>query len=198
MIIRFFNVNKATPEMLSEWYTQMSADRKESVDSMKIPSKKALRIAADALARKTISEFCGIQPDKILFGTGEKGKPYAKNLSVYFSISHSGDYAVCAVSKNEIGIDVEKIRKVHPRAAEKICNTNEIGYANSSQKAFFEVWTLKEAYFKCIGTGLDAEIKNVTFKISGNDILCSEKGYKFCFEDFDSDYICTVCEKSDS
>ena len=198
MIIRFFNINDADPETLSKWYAQMSTDRKESVDSLKISSKKALRIAADALARETISEFCGISPGEIIFGIGEKGKPFVKNLPVHFSISHSGDYAVCAVSEKEIGIDIEKMRNIHPRAAERFCSKSEISYANSSQKAFFEVWTLKEAYFKCIGTGLDSEIKNVTFETIGNNVICSEKGCEFSFKEIDSNYICSVCEKSGS
>ena len=40
------------------------------------------------------------------------GKPVLKDCTnLFFNISHSGDYAVCAVSKQPVGIDIERIRR---------------------------------------------------------------------------------------
>lgn len=196
MKLYFIDITQTDSKQLKSWFEQMSIERKQAVNQMKIDNKKHLRIAADALCRKAISDFCGISPEKITFGYTEKGKPYAKVLPVHFSISHSGNIAVCAVSSHEIGIDIEKIRDINPRICEKFATEKEIEYINNSDNGLFKIWTLKEAYFKCIGTGLGKDIKNVSFEISDNIISCSEKGYELSFLDINPDYICSVCKKT--
>ena len=45
-----------------------------------------------------------------------------------------------------------------------VCKENELQYVyevpKDTQKRFFEIWTSKEAYVKCIGTGMK-DLKNV-------------------------------------
>lgn len=196
MKIYSVNINDISKNQLESWFKQMSSERKASVNRMQNEKKRNLRICADALCRKAVSEYCGVDADRICFELSPAGKPYAKNLPVYFSISHSGDIAVCAVSKDEIGIDIEKIRTVNPRTHERFCTESEAGYITSVPNGFFEIWTLKEAYFKCIGTGLGADIKDVSFSVSENKITCSQAGFELCFADIDKDYICSVCKKT--
>lgn len=196
MKIYHFNIKNTDSKQIDEWFELMSDERKQAVSRMQVEHKRNLRIAADALCRKAISEFCGISPADIVFVYNEKGKPYAKGLPVHFNISHSGDIAVCAVSESEIGIDIEKIRSVNPRISDKFATEEENEYISTSENGFFEIWTLKEAYFKCIGTGLDANIKNVSFEIFENKINCSESGYEFSFHKIDSEYICSTCKKT--
>lgn len=189
------NISSVTDEKFREWFNDMSESRKEAVRKLLIPQKQKLKIAADRICRKAVSEFCGIPANKIEFAVSEHGKPYAKGLDVHFSISHSGDYAVCAVSDKEIGADIEKIRNINPEASKRFACENEKIYINSHADGFFEIWTLKEAYFKCIGTGLNADIKTVSFEISESDISCSEKGFDCLFHQIADGYICSTCEK---
>ena len=196
MKIYSINVNNISKNQFDSWFEQMSNERKASVVRMQNDKKRNLRICADALCRKAISEFCGVEADKICIELSPSGKPYAKNLPVHFSISHSGDIAVCAVSKDEIGVDIEKIRAVNPRTHERFCTESESEYITTAKNGFFEIWTLKEAYFKCIGTGLGADIKEVSFNISGSKIACSQAGFEFCFATIEKDYICSVCKKT--
>ncbi len=196
MIIRSININDVSDNQLAEWFEQMSDERKASVVQMQNEKKRKLRICADAVCRKAIAEFCGVDASEIRFALSPTGKPYAKNLPVHFSISHSGDYAVCAVSETEIGIDIEKIRTVHPRAYKKFCTESEADYIRIAENGFFEIWTLKEAYFKCIGTGLGEDIKDVSFTVDGDKIHCSEENFKFAFIEIDKNYICSICKKT--
>lgn len=196
MRIYSINVNDISEEQLCSRFEQMSSERKASVAKMQNEKKRNLRICADALCRKAISEFCGVPAEEICFELSPAGKPYAKDLPIHFSISHSGDIAVCAVSKDEIGIDIEKIRTVNPRTYERFCTKNEARYISTSENGFFEIWTLKEAYFKCIGTGLGADIKSVSFSVSGNKIICSQAGFELCFADIEKGYICSICKKT--
>ncbi len=190
------NISDIPDSDFNDWYNNMSCERKEAVRNLLVPHKQKLKIAADHICRKAVSEFCGISPDKINFALGEYGKPHAVGLDVYFSISHSGDYAVCAVSDKEIGIDIEKIREINPKVCKKFSTENEAEYIASHKNGLFEIWTLKEAYFKCIGTGLGTDIRKVSFEISEENISCSEKGVECRFYGIDEEYICSVCEKS--
>lgn len=61
---------------------------------------------------------------------------------------------MCAVSNSPIGLDIEEIKPVDISVIKRVCNNDELKYAlqDNSYKRFFEIWTFKEAYFKCIGT----------------------------------------------
>ena len=173
MKLFFCDITEASHKDFRKWFENTDSERKEAVLRLKIAQKQKLSIAADNLCRSAISDFCGVSPESIVFQKNEYGKPYAVDLPVYFNISHSGDMVVCAVSEREIGTDIEKIRSINARTAEKFAGLQELEYIKNSDNGFFEIWTLKEAYFKCIGTGLSSDIKNVSFNIEGSKISCS-------------------------
>lgn len=189
------NITDLTDERLSKFAKAMSDERKAETAAMKNPVSAKQRIAADHLCRKAVSEFCSIPEEEIIIRKTPSGKPYAENADAEFSISHSKDIAVCAVSENKIGIDAEKIRKVNFRAATRFATEEELAYIGENTERFFEIWTLKEAYFKCIGTGLGDDIKNVSFRIENGKPECSAKGFKCSFYPLKEGYCCSVCEK---
>lgn len=195
MQIYLIDLKKISSSLIEKWQSEADKQKQEEFSKLKIESKRSARIAAEHLRRKAIADFCKVSPDEIKFLKTEKGKPYAIGLPVHFNISHSGDYVVCAVSDKEIGIDIEKIRDVHPRSAERFACPEELEYINSTENGFFEIWTLKEAYFKCIGTGLGSDIKNVSFHIKQNEIKCSEQGFECLFYKIANGYICSICRK---
>ena len=154
--ISFLDVSEIDNNLLSDYFTSMDQARQAETIALPSETKKKQKIAADMLCRKMISEECGIPENKIVFSKNSCGKPFAENAEVFFSISHSGNLVACAVSKKEIGIDIEKIRNIRLKAAEKFCTASEIDYIGNDLKRFFGIWTLKEAFFKCKGTGLGA------------------------------------------
>lgn len=138
------NIKNIEANQLADWFEQMSDERKNAVNRMAIEQKRKLRIAADALCRRAISDCCGLADEDIVFEYSEKGKPYVKGLPVYFNISHSGDYAVCAVSDCEIGIDIEKIKPVNMRAAEKFATDDEKNISAPAKTVFLKYGLLKK------------------------------------------------------
>ncbi len=195
-IVSAIDVTKISDEILKNHFFLMDDKRKTETHALPSDIKKRQKIAADMLCRQMIADKCGISSENIAFGKTESGKPYAINADIYFSISHSSDMVVCAISEKEIGIDIEKIRKIRFRTAEKFATESEIAYIRNVENRFFEIWTLKEAFFKCKGTGLGADIKSVSFDIDANNIICSEIGYQLCFEEISDGYICSVCIKN--
>ena len=93
----------------------------------------------------------------------EKGKPFFKYIpDLFFSISHKEELTVIAFSACEVGVDAERIKKADLRVARRFLK-EEIDYITEcdSDRRFFEVWTKKEAYLKCKGTGIAGGLKSV-------------------------------------
>ena len=105
------------------------------------------------------------QPLPLTYRYGERGKPYFEDLPLYFNLSHSGDYVLCAVSDVEVGVDIQKIQPVNERKlakrffSEAECRVLE-GCESSEgrRRLFFELWSRKEAYGKLTGEGIAAVI----------------------------------------
>jgi len=62
------------------------------------------------------------------------------------------------------------------------------------EERIFRIYTLKEAYFKMLGTNLN-HILEVEFKIENNKVLCSDKNVKVGFINNIDGYIIAYCEK---
>lgn len=69
------------------------------------------------------------------------GKPYLPSNIKYVSSSHSGKYLICVIADQPVGIDIEKIRDLHPGIIARL---------NLSEQPF-EQWTLREAKIKLTG-----------------------------------------------
>ena len=169
-----YDIHDLTDEEYNKYFSLMSPEKQQRVNKFRFADDKKRTVAGEMLARKTIAEWCSVDETDIVFYKNEHGKPYLKDLPCYFNISHSGDFVVCAVSENEIGIDIEKIRPIDLKIAKKICtetelkylfngipNENDFNLATDDEllSRFFKLWTKKEAILKCIGTGFQGNRK---------------------------------------
>lgn len=164
-----YDIRELTDAEYNKWYSLMSTDKQRHVDRFRFMDDKKRTVAGEMLARKAMAEWCGVTHESITFGIKEHGKPYAKDLAVEFNISHSGDMVVCAVDDKPIGIDIEQIHPIDLTVAKRICTEEELlylfghtpveqdfSYTTNTEilTRFFEIWTKKEAYGKCIGNGI--------------------------------------------
>lgn len=87
-----------------------------------------------------------------------KGKPFFHSIpQCRFNLSHSGPYALCALSDGEVGADVEVVRPRRPFLPQKVLSEAEFAWfrdRGSRWEDFYTLWTLKEARVKYTGTGL--------------------------------------------
>ena len=96
----------------------------------------------------------------------EHGKPFIGNMSdLHFNISHSGDYAICAVSDTEVGCDIEKTGELKMNLAERFF-TPEERLVVKTPEDFFKIWVKKESVVKCTGEGLSRGLD--TFSVLSN------------------------------
>lgn len=90
------------------------------------------------------------------------GKPCVN--SGFISIAHSGNWALVALSKKAIGIDIEMRREID---AEAIASRAFTEQERQSGLDFFELWVKKESLLKKLGIGL----KGLKADISGHSFL---------------------------
>ncbi|TRX22984.1 4'-phosphopantetheinyl transferase superfamily protein [Flavobacterium franklandianum] len=94
-------------------------------------------------------------------------KPYlASHPLLHFNISHSEDFAVIAISRNMVGIDIEYVSENFDfiPLLPDIFNDNEISSiqkAVNKKTAFYTSWTRKEAFVKGLGKGIDEDFKKI-------------------------------------
>ncbi len=85
-----------------------------------------------------------------------KGDGNTETREIYFSLSHSGNLAMCAVDTNITGCDIELIKEKkhgHERIAARCFSAKELDLAGDTE-GFYRIWTLKESFLKAIGLGL--------------------------------------------
>lgn len=152
----------------AEAWKLLSSDEKERAQGYRFPLDKERFILRRALLRLLLSFYAGIEPAKLVFRTNEYGKlfldmdPAAKPL--FFNLSHSGGRAVYVFSAlEEPGVDIEKVEERYPweRVAGHFCSEEEQRQLQAlpdaeRQRAFFDLWTCKEACLKASGQGLSA------------------------------------------
>lgn len=127
-----------------------------------VPPKRAVQSAAGhLLARSIIAKRLHTQMRDISFRHGSSGKPECSGYSsVQFSISHSQNDVMCALSNAPVGVDIEHIRPLPYRAiAHRFFTQGECCAlfntpAERQLSFFYRLWTLKESYTKMRGTGL--------------------------------------------
>lgn len=121
--------------------------------------KKRVSNAGISLVKLKAQEIFGENADlEVAFG--ENGKPYFKHYpSFNFNISHSENILAVAFSDSPVGIDVEKIRDVNLKIAQKYFSEEEKKLAHNNDD-FFYVWTRKEAYIKQSGKGLSVPLSS--------------------------------------
>lgn len=130
------------------------------------------------LLRQILAKYLDIAPQNIPIKASEHGKPYlatAAPVALRFSVSHSENRALYAFGgAPSIGIDCECISRRHAfdldGLSERVMNEEERACLRSSaiasdaatrEKVFLQLWTVKEATLKALGTGLDRGLDTV-------------------------------------
>ncbi|MFK7742382.1 MAG: 4'-phosphopantetheinyl transferase superfamily protein [Planctomycetota bacterium] len=137
--------------------------------------------------RRILGGYLGKDPEAVEFRQGPRGKPYLEGQDAgsgpFFNLSHSGQLAVIAVATTELGVDIEKVRRLESlnQIAERhFSNTEfrELDQLEGSDRelAFYRCWTRKEAYIKALGEGLSLALDS--FDVS----LCEEPKFLACHD----------------
>lgn len=140
----------------------------------------------------------------IHYGYGPQGKPHLMDYpGIYFSLSHSGNMAVLAISNSEVGIDVQERRGYQEKVVKRFYHESEIAVieaiSDSAEKTncFYQMWTAKEAYIKFTGKGMVQDLRSFGVDLANERILEEGREIATCktipMENID--YFCSlVCD----
>ncbi len=195
--VTIINITEISDKEFETALNKLNSKKFERVSKMHNYEDKLRSVCADICARKAVSEFVGTDFDNVTILEDENSKPFY--TGIYLSISHSGDYAVCAVDSKPIGIDIEKIRpNLKRRIIKRICKTqDEVDFADCDTFAenIIKIWTAKEACFKAL-VPQPRFINDVKLSIVNDNFICEGISY-INTESFCVDYIITTafCRK---
>ena len=191
------NINQVDNELTNKFLLNIYEEKRKKIKKIKNENSIKSSIIGEMLLNNLLKED-NINYNQLKFKTNSYGKPYITNNKIFFNISHSYDYVVVITSKDEIGVDIEKIREVRSNSVNYFATENEKKYIFSSnkdiEKRIFKIYTLKEAYFKMKGTNLN-NILEVEFTIKNDKVLCNDKSVKAGFIDILDEYIISYCQK---
>jgi len=117
----------------------------------------------------------------------KSGEPYLEPNDFHISISHSFPFAVLAVSKCKIGVDLEKITPKILNVKNKFINTESVYITEEKEKEFLtSIWCIKESLYKLHQSNLPSlrenyEVFSFTFN-NLNSIKC--RVYNEDFSDY--------------
>ena len=157
---------------LQKAYAELSASRKEYIDRLRQEKDKIRSLTGELLLQRLLTEHYGVERAQL--HRRENGQPYLTDCDLFVSITHCEDQVACVVSREPVGIDLEKIRPIDLKLCRHVCLPEEKAYVlgdhpedqagvcqdRQTLERFFEVWTAKEAYFKKCGTGI-TDLKSV-------------------------------------
>ncbi|MBQ0083438.1 MAG: 4'-phosphopantetheinyl transferase superfamily protein [Clostridiales bacterium] len=175
--------------------------RKEKISKLKFRKDKNLSLGAGLLLEYALKEFGKGAKSEII--TGENGKPYLKDNSLYFSLSHSKNYALCGVAPFEIGCDIEFRENINLDIARRFFTKEEyedIVSGEDSTDKFYRYWTLKESLMKATGLGMKLPLDRFTVYLDNPPYVKSEAiKENYYFKEFRglSDFACAVCGSED-
>ena len=166
----------ASAHDLVAYQCSLSADELSHMQRLHNPADQRRFVARRGILRGLLSKYVDIKPAEILFNYTAYGQArlsvrYQHN-ALRFTLSHASDHALYAVSQSrDIGIDIEYLQCSFDYeqiagslfAAEEFALLSALPLAQRS-RAFFRLWTCKEAYIKAYGLGLSLPLN--TFAIA--------------------------------
>lgn len=155
-------------ERMEELENVLSGEERARFRQIRVETRKRRLIASRAGLRGILGLYFRVGPERVQLSLdSSRGLAVAGQEAVRLSLSHSADLALCAVSRERrVGVDVERLRATIPvgRIAARMFSPGEaaelLGLPELAQRrAFFRLWTGKEAYAKATGEGLASVLK---------------------------------------
>lgn len=182
-------------------YARATHARREKIDRYRHETVKRRSLAVDMLLQHGLHQ-AGLDIAQVTFGHNEQGKPHLVGENIHFNLSHSGEWAVCAIAGSEVGCDVEKITQCNMGIAERFfCREERDDIAAQPSEAeqaerFFRYWTLKESFMKATGLGMTLGLDKFRIGLGATIRVwhtVNEQTYSLCeFADLPG-YRCALC-----
>ena len=153
---------------LPELADLLAPDERERASRFRFVRDRERFVAARGQLRILLAAYANRPPAALAFSYGEHGKPALfkspRSSDLRFNLSHSGDVVLYAIALGrEVGVDLELIRPISEMAEivdrwfpEQESERFHALPEKEKVRAFFALWTRREALLKGGGEGMSA------------------------------------------
>lgn len=140
----------------------LDASERERAAGFRFERDRRRFVRSHEALRRILARYADADPADLRFEANAHGKPRLAGLGPHFNLSHSGEWALVAVSADcEVGVDLEIERELdYLPAARLVFHDDEVDQLRRAPERlrndFFECWVRREAYLKGLGLGLSA------------------------------------------
>ena len=148
-------------------------------DAFHFSADRIRHVVSHGVLRVLAAAYTGAPPSAVGFQTGEFGKPRlaSSTARLSFNMSHSGDVVLFAFARGgHVGVDVEqwnaRIGEVErERIGHSVFTAREraaiaaVPTSLEKERAFYTLWSRKEAYLKGTGAGISNGLAHVEMSI---------------------------------
>lgn len=153
-------------------YALLNAEERERAGRFRYEVHRRRWVFARGWLRRSLGELLGLRPEAMEFCVGTLGKPYLQGYPLHFNLGHSGDLVILAWAEDrEVGVDIEEVKEDFgwEDVARQSFSDAELSYLEKvpereRRTAFYEIWTLKEAYVKALGCGIGIDTNEFSVK----------------------------------
>lgn len=164
MDVRQLESESAFREALS----RVSPYRRQKVAILKHKKDKNRSLGAALALGRALNDY-GLEERSMEYDLGKQGKPVFRYYpEIHFSLSHSGDYAICSIGGEKVGSDIEWVRNGKERLAKRFFAEEELIWIRKAasiqeqEDRIFRIWTMKESFLKVTGIGMSLPLKDFT------------------------------------
>ena len=155
-------------------------------------TEKEVRLLAELLVRIRACAQLGGKNSALHSEIGQYGSLFSPLLLPFFNTAFPiPKTALAAFHHQPVGADIEFYRTVHPAVIRRYFSVREQAYVETDGKdpdpsCILEIWTGKEAFAKCLGTGLPRVF-------SRGGYLCAKISPYTLHRKVDGKYVMTIC-----
>jgi hypothetical protein len=158
-----FMINECTPYLNKNQIEIMFKYKKEN-DRINYAATKAI-------VNMLFSRIEKLKYQEIRWQYGKYNKPYIENKGkIKFNISHTIECSIVTFSRNNIGVDIENLKRNIDYSEIKnnfFMNSEKILTLND----FYKHWVSKEAYLKYKGVGLTQSLESVVVVDESDNVV---------------------------
>ena len=196
------------PVLAGKVYERLDDVRRKKADLCRKPEARAASLAVGFLARYSL-EDAGYADFRILYEPGGRPMVETDGPPVFLSLSHSGDYAVCAVSQRPVGVDLQKRQSVKAGVLRLFYSERQAGLfrkrygigesgimEGEALDRFLREWTVKESYMKMTGKGMKMGFADLFVeKKKKTVVFAGKEGGPAVFREYDAldGYFLSAC-----
>ena len=184
-----------TSERFQSLLRLVSKEKRSRIERYHFYKDAQISLLSDLLVRYEICKRTGLSNWQLLFSANQYGKPYLINdPHVQYNLSHSGTYITLAIDSKTVGIDIEQLKPIDLKIAERFFTKDETEYIYTQENdmlmtSFYEIWTKKESRIKLEGKGLSIPLSS----FSVLDLQNGMYNYHRMFTKDNKDIMCHVC-----